>query len=73
MHMGEVDLLFQRVNAKNLQSRSKAWAAAQSLAEAAAADADEIAAMIAEESGGVSRRASEEDYGGSIDCMGQRL
>ena len=52
MHMGEVDLLFQRVNAKNLVSRSKAWAAAQGLAEAAAADADEIAAMIAEESGG---------------------
>ena len=35
-----------------LPSRSKAWAAAQGLAEAAAADAEEIAAMIAEESGG---------------------
>jgi len=72
MHMGEVDLLFQRVNAKNLQSRSKAWAAAQGLAEAAAADAEEIAAKIAEESGGLSRGKEEEDDGGSIDCMGQR-
>lgn len=73
LHMGEVDLLFQRVNAKNLQSRSKAWAAAQGLAHEAASHADEVAAHIAEESGGGrDRRDTGEDDDGDTENMDQR-
>ena len=72
MHMGEVDLLFQRVNAKNLQSRSKAWVAAQGLAHEAASHADEVAAQIAEESGGGRDRDKDEDDDGDTENMDQR-